>query len=81
MSRCSSVALFARAWIEIRAHKAYRQLWLVALFARAWIEILHLTPSLLAIIVALFARAWIEIASQNYKDHVPLGRPLCEGVD
>ena len=22
--------------------------------------------------VALFARAWIEIASQNYKDHVPL---------
>ena len=22
--------------------------------------------------VALFTRAWIEMASQNYKDHVPL---------
>ena len=25
-----------------------------------------------AVPVALFTRAWIEIASQNYKDHVPL---------
>ena len=53
----------------------------VALFTRAWIEILIIIISMFICVVALFTRAWIEIASQNYKGHVPIGRPLHEGVD
>ena len=33
-----SVALFARAWIEISAKKQLECMYSVALFARAWIE-------------------------------------------
>ena len=57
------VALFARAWIEIRNYHTVFTKVRVALFARAWIEIvaLHNLPAICS--VALFARAWIEIGA------------------
>ena len=55
------VALFTRAWIEIRCFLlAYRSA-SVALFTRAWIEILTIRYVASSITVALFTRAWIEI--------------------
>ena len=35
----TAVALFTRAWIEIRHRKAMNDCFFVALFTRAWIEI------------------------------------------
>ena len=75
------VALFTRAWIEMRGKTTNLILWGVALFTRAWIEILLLKEYTVRYPVALFTRAWIEIP-KNFK-FVPgaKGRPLHEGVD
>ena len=66
----ATVALFARAWIEmigLIAGDTSEEI--VALFARAWIEISIRIFVKTINSVALFARAWIEIESvkQNYK--------------
>ena len=56
------VALFTRAWIEIKifSHEAFKTC--VALFTRAWIEIpFEPLPQSQQAKVALFTRAWIEI--------------------
>ena len=55
------VALFARAWIEIKYHVLESKSEYVALFARAWIEITWQSNTVHIFVVALFARAWIEI--------------------
>ena len=75
------VALFARAWIEIKSTPARFFNQSVALFARAWIEMLY--PSMMSSQsgVALFARAWIEIAEFIKRRSHLFSRPLCEGVD
>ena len=56
-----TVALFARAWIEIMSLEKATDLTVVALFARAWIEILFDLQGFSLGLVALFARAWIEM--------------------
>ncbi len=63
VARCKNrtVALFARAWIEIEAAPTAITAPMVALFARAWIEISVSVPPIRVASVALFARAWIEI--------------------
>ena len=55
------VALFTRAWIEIKPRFALYLLAYVALFTRAWIEISRTTIPDCRFSVALFTRAWIEI--------------------
>ena len=55
------VALFTRAWIEIKTQADKKQHLNVALFTRAWIEIFVTFFDTLKSIVALFTRAWIEI--------------------
>ena len=57
----ATVALFARAWIEIPNFKFNIVDVSVALFARAWIEIFTNFLFVFKFYVALFARAWIEI--------------------
>ena len=57
----TSVALFARAWIEIQTTTKKQEGKPVALFARAWIEMLVSLKLSNVLDVALFARAWIEI--------------------
>ena len=57
----TSVALFTRAWIEIRCGKFWKCKLCVALFTRAWIEIAISYSDYSAENVALFTRAWIEI--------------------
>ena len=56
-----TVALFARAWIEIQSCGRNNIIGRVALFARAWIEIWLVYLLDRNTHVALFARAWIEI--------------------
>ena len=68
-----AVALFMRAWIEIRRSKIINQSEeVVALFMRAWIEIFATNPYCLLYLVALFMRAWIEISERRlrYSDRV-----------
>ena len=55
------VALFTRAWIEIRNLVKSTNVILVALFTRAWIEIFFAIKNSTCHTVALFTRAWIEI--------------------
>ena len=57
----SGVALFTRAWIEIRSKISLSIISSVALFTRAWIEIYDLAVAIYLSFVALFTRAWIEI--------------------
>ena len=59
MSR--AVALFTRAWIEIRRIALAWSIVKVALFTRAWIEIIHYNHNQKNADVALFTRAWIEM--------------------
>ena len=75
------VALFTRAWIEMKCLFYCHTLKIVALFTRAWIEI-----NLYSLVdgqtyVALFTRAWIEIAMEIAERFEDGGRPLHEGVD
>ena len=56
-----NVALFTRAWIEIKREKGKTDMPRVALFTRAWIEMGFAILSSEPISVALFTRAWIEI--------------------
>ena len=60
--KSSTVALFARAWIEIQPEMEALDAVPVALFARAWIEIKSAIYVAITHYVALFARAWIEIS-------------------
>ena len=55
------VALFTRAWIEIKSVPARPFSHSVAPFTRAWIEIYQNHFIHLPLHVALFTRAWIEI--------------------
>ena len=55
------VALFTRAWIEIRGLRTWLYICRVALFTRAWIEIDDMTFLKKDYNVALFTRAWIEM--------------------
>ena len=75
------VALFTRAWIEMRGKTTNLILWGVALFTRAWIEIICLISVLLILMVALFTRAWIEIPFLKVISSKFKRRPLHEGVD
>ena len=75
------VALFTRAWIEIKKTDRRSVTITVALFARAWIEINKDSFISDGDIVALFARAWIEINPLSRLSERKRGRPLCEGVD
>ena len=75
------VALFTRAWIEIRAAQKNFHGACVALFTRAWIEILTAIFVLKTLLVALFTRAWIEIIFFDEIQPENNGRPLYEGVD
>ena len=59
--RLFAVALYARAWIEIRDSPYGWATRLVALYARAWIEIAFAGFTVQGSEVALYARAWIEI--------------------
>ena len=57
-----SVALYARAWVEIkRIANLSPHLYPVALYARAWVEILTPVDVPHPPFVALYARAWVEI--------------------
>ena len=76
-----NVALFTRAWIEIRIKTTEPSFIIVALFTRAWIEIILPMFFVFIIIVALFTRAWIEIESFHSNSSCRTGRPLHEGVD
>ena len=75
------VALFTRAWIEIKTKTIYRVQVGVALFTRAWIEIKIFTNFCHGKWVALFTRAWIEIVLKTSLAKVLYCRPLHEGVD
>ena len=75
------VALFTRAWIEIRLNLEEITFKKVALFTRAWIEIRRLHNESARIGVALFTRAWIEIDFLISQYLCNVGRPLHEGVD
>ena len=56
-----TVALFTRAWIEIKSAIYVAITRRVALFTRAWIEIPIFATENGKSFVALFTRAWIEI--------------------
>ena len=57
------VALFTRAWIEIKIYFVVGNVVDVALFTRAWIEIDNQKRQGSDFRVALFTRAWIEITT------------------
>ena len=76
-----NVALFTRAWIEIKKLLENKKKYDVALFTRAWIEIDSVLYCHVLAEVALFTRAWIEIALINRIAEVKVSRPLHEGVD
>ena len=61
------VALFTRAWIEIKNRTQPLNTQAVALFTRAWIEILMRRKLQVRLKVALFTRAWIEIQFYSTK--------------
>ena len=77
----TTVALFTRAWIEIKSFQPILGVAMVALFTRAWIEILSFVTMYNLAFVALFTRAWIEIVGWYAIDESDTGRPLHEGVD
>ena len=77
----SLVALFTRAWIEIRYIVFLLPCGLVALFTRAWIEISATEIANMMIGVALFTRAWIEMYKSSLLGFALVRRPLYEGVD
>ena len=56
-----TVALLARAWIEILLPFVCLRNTQVALLARAWIEMCKLVFQFFLDVVALLARAWIEM--------------------
>ena len=76
-----SVALFTRAWIEIKSAIYVAIIHYVALFTRAWIEINFSNYKPSGKPVALFTRAWIEIDFSGFLQCSAVGRPLHEGVD
>ena len=78
---CKEVALFTRAWIEIKSQKVKENRLQVALFTRAWIEIKSQKVKENRLQVALFTRAWIEIVRIDPIKACPVSRPLHEGVD
>ena len=57
------VALFTRAWIEIKSPFGGLGYCFVALFTRAWIEMTLSLSGFKYPSVALFTRAWIEITA------------------
>ena len=59
------VALFTRAWIEIKLFGLSFADACVALFTRAWIEMYHIVDENTIREVALFTRAWIEILNRD----------------
>ena len=61
------VALFTRAWIEIKRNIGVYHDKNVALFTRAWIEIFNQILDSEYHQVALFTRAWIEIPRSRGK--------------
>ena len=65
------VALFTRAWIEIKHISTNFVPPSVALFTRAWIEIVIVSVILTIFTVALFTRAWIEISKFKRDTHMP----------
>ena len=75
------VALFTRAWIEIKYFLYLPYIGFVALFTRAWIEIIAEEKESVKAGVALFTRAWIEMMSYGCFQSSPSCRPLYEGVD
>ena len=75
------VALFTRAWIEIRLNLEEITFKKVALFTRAWIEMQKQLRNGAQFDVALFTRAWIEIAIVSVILTILTCRPLYEGVD
>ena len=77
----TKVALFTRAWIEIKHNSLKGRKEKVALFTRAWIEISKKECNIAIGAVALFTRAWIEISMSLEKATDLTGRPLHEGVD
>ena len=81
MKQCTIVALFTRAWIEIKICEPLFTLPVVALFTRAWIEIMNFVPPLERYLVALFTRAWIEISGSFAVGSFNTCRPFHEGVD
>ena len=76
---CHSVALFARAWIEITKKLPVPQAGSVALFARAWIEIRSSGYVKGDVTVALFARAWIEIRQNIHTCLLNIESPSLRG--
>ena len=81
MSWLSSVALLARAWIEMFCWLVLGVLVVVALLARAWIEIPKVRSNKSMRCVALLARAWIEIRYWKNTSKSMEGRSPCESVD
>ena len=77
----TQVALFTRAWIEIKSAIYVAIIDYVALFTRAWIEMAKLSRIYLSTSVALFTRAWIEILLAKFDELAAESRPLHEGVD
>ena len=76
-----SVALYARAWVEIFSTAGeQQQSAAVALYARAWVEIRLWRQDADVGFVALYARAWVEILIQGRTLAGVLCRPLREGV-
>ncbi len=73
------VALFTRAWIEIRHFKRCCLHSRVALFTRAWIEIKNEINNYIYCFVALFTRAWIEIRQVQKQDETGLMSPSSRG--
>ena len=65
------VALFTRAWIEIKERVTCIRGIAVALFTRAWIEIYGTHLHFDVQVVALFTRAWIEIRYLRRRRKVP----------
>ena len=60
------VALFTRAWIEIKDIPDEIVFVTVALFTRAWIEMINGCVIVGRTWVALFTRAWIEITWNKF---------------
>ena len=73
------VALFTRAWIEIKDIPDEIVFVTVALFTRAWIEIVAVLHTHKPQFVALFTRAWIEICYGMCVSRLNLESPSLRG--
>ena len=61
------VALYARAWVEIKVFADLDLFGAVALYARAWVEMHGVLVAWAALLVALYARAWVEISARRIR--------------